>query len=142
MATSSDDDHDSNPQGFVTNWSSIPVPKNPQRRRKLLKASQTLQSRRERIGKFIDENKQASGEYLQELMKRMPSQHNVNLVSTPRIFMSEADAFEMLCAECLRQESYPQDILNKGMAKGWFDRMNMVAEKYGWVIQLSIRDKT
>jgi hypothetical protein len=139
MAT---DDNSDGDQGFVTQWSKIPVPKNPQRQRKLIKASQTLKSRRERIAKVISDHQPESNEYLQQLMKRMPSQHNVNLVNTPRIFMSEPDAFEMLCAECLRQESYPQDILNKGMAKGWFDRINMVAEKYGWVIQLSIRDKT
>jgi hypothetical protein len=132
---------DDNEQGFVTNWDSIPVPKNPQRRRKLLKASQSLQSRRERVAKVIEEHRPESEQYLSELRKRMPSQHNVNLHNTPRIFMSEEDAFEMLCAECLRQEAYPQDILNKGMAKGWFERMKMVAEKYNWVIQLSIRDK-
>ena len=133
----SDDDS----QGFVTQWSKIPVPKNPQRKRKLQRATQTLSARRERFKQYVKEQNLESNEFVQEVLKRMPVQHNVDMSKGLRIFMEESDAFEMLCAECLRQERYPQDILNKGQAKGWSERIKMAAEKWGWDIQISIRDK-
>jgi hypothetical protein len=138
MSDSNDDS-----QGFVTQWSKIPIPKNPQRKRKLQRATQTLSARRERFKQYVKEQNLESNEFVQEVLRRMPTQHNVNMNpnNTPRIFMSEEDAFEMLCSECLRQERYPQDVLNKGQAKGWSARIKMAAEKWGWDIQISIRDK-
>jgi hypothetical protein len=130
-------------QGFVTQWQKIPIPKNPQRARKRLKASQTLQSRRERFTKHIEEQVPESHAYLHELRNRFPPNRDrsASLSQSPRIFISEQDAFDMLCAECLRTEKFPQDILNKGKATGWFERMRMLGEKYNWDVKISVRDK-
>ena len=135
---SSDDDGG---QGFVTQWQRIPVPKNPQRARKRQRYLETLQTRRERINQFLKDSEPEQAQYLTELLKRAPSIRNASLVQSPRIFISEQDAFDMLCCECLRQERFPQDILNAGKATGWYERMKMLGDKYGWSIEISIRDK-
>lgn len=55
--------------------------------------------------------------------------------------ISDNEAFDLLCAMCLRMEKFPQDILNKGRATGWFERIKMQAALLGWDINITIKDK-
>lgn len=55
--------------------------------------------------------------------------------------ISETQAFDILCAQALQAERFPNDILRKGVATGWAERIRMLGEKYGWVVTISITDK-
>jgi hypothetical protein len=128
--------------GYMSsNWDRIPIPKNPQRLRKYYKTNETLATRRTRLAKLAQEQQVESDRYLEEARKQMPIRRNVNLPASPRIFLSEADAFDRLCADALKAERFPQEVVMKGSATGWFERIRMLGQNYGWDVVITIRDR-
>lgn len=56
-------------------------------------------------------------------------------------YVSEAVAFELLCAQCIRMDAYPEEVGRSGRALGWYDRIRMLADTLGWEITITIQDK-
>jgi hypothetical protein len=59
--------------------------------------------------------------------------------------ISDADAFELLIAECLLLESQDsiRDIIMMARASGFYERIREVARaKYGWIIEINFKDIT
>jgi len=59
----------------------------------------------------------------------------------PRWQLSEADAFDMLCAQALMQEKFPQEVITRGIATGWYNRIRILGETHGWDVTITIKDK-
>lgn len=63
-------------------------------------------------------------------------------VKQPRsAHISEVVAFELLCAQCIRMDPFPQEVGRSGRASGWYDRIRMLADTVGWEITIQIKDK-
>lgn len=55
--------------------------------------------------------------------------------------ISQNDAFDILAAKALEMEQYPREVVQKGVALGWAERMKMLAGKYNWDFRFTIKDK-
>lgn len=54
--------------------------------------------------------------------------------------ISEKEAFDHLIALALQMEKFPDDILKKGRADGWYERLRMLGENMGWKVEIKITD--
>lgn len=48
-------------------------------------------------------------------------------------------AFELLCADCLRDEPFPREIQVIGQAIGWADKIKVKARNRGWDIEIKVK---
>lgn len=53
--------------------------------------------------------------------------------------VSPAEAFEILCADCLRTEPFPREIQIIGQAIGWFNLMHAMAAKRGMELDIQLK---
>jgi hypothetical protein len=55
--------------------------------------------------------------------------------------ITDAQAFDLLCAMCLSQEQFPGEILSTGNASGWYERIRSIGTSLGWDVTITITDK-
>lgn len=62
---------------------------------------------------------------------------------TERVEVTQDEMFEILCADCLREEPFPREIQVIGKATGWADRIRKRAKAHHVRIDITIsEDKT
>lgn len=58
-----------------------------------------------------------------------------------RITVTSGGVFEILCADCLRDEPFPEEIKVIGKATGWTERIKQKADARKLNIEISITKK-
>jgi hypothetical protein len=58
----------------------------------------------------------------------------------PGTQITDAQAFDLLCAMALSQEQFPGEILATGNAQGWYERIRSIGTSLGWDVQINITD--
>lgn len=55
--------------------------------------------------------------------------------------VTDAQAFDLLCAMALSQEQFPGEILATGNAQGWYERIRSIGATLGWEVTITITDR-